>query len=150
MRQIALVIALLAGLGPTPVRGQQIPPPSVDRVRLLQANQAGVAMVWEISRERANTLPHWDLDASPSPLSVEDATRIARTWLSQRNPHVEQFLIQQVGFSRVGTGLPGGGGWFWYYTFFFIARGQPGAPLLFYAVVLPDGSPLEPTPSTAK
>jgi hypothetical protein len=121
----------------------------IDRVRLLQANQAGVAMVWEISTERAIALPHWDLDAAPSPLSAEDATRIARTWLSQRNPQVQQFLLQQVTFSRAGAGSPAAVG-FWYYTFFFIARGQPGMPLLFYAVVLPDGSPLEPLPSTVK
>jgi len=121
----------------------------VDRVRLLEANQAGTAMVWEIPTARAIALPHWDLDAAPAPLSVEDATRIARAWLAERNPRVERFSIQQVQFSRAGAGSPAAAG-FWYYTLFFIARGQPGIPLRFYAVVLPDASTVEPAPSTAK
>lgn len=106
-------------------------------------------MVWEIPTERATALPRWDLDAGPAPLAIDEATRIARAWLSRGNPQVERFAIQEVQLSRVGTSSPAAEG-FWYYTVFFVAPGQPGKPSLFYAVVLPDGSPVEPTRSPPK
>src|SRR5215471_13284165 len=150
MRQVVLVVALLTSLRPTPASGQQTPPPMADRVHLLHADQAGVPMVWEIQMERAKALPHWDLDTAPAPMSVEDATRIARTWLARRNPQVGPFLIEHVTLGRNVTNPFDPKGSFWHYTFFFIVPDKPGMPLLFYAVVLPDGSPVEPIPATAK
>jgi len=118
---------------------QDIPPPMADKVRLLSAPGQAGAMVWEIPMTRASALPRWDLDVAAPPLSMMDATQLARTWLTQRNPEVQRFLMQQVMLYRVGLG-------FWYYTFFFVApSGQPGVPLPFRAVVLPDGSIVEPT-----
>jgi hypothetical protein len=128
----ARLVVLLSAM---PAAGQR--PPSPVSVRLLQANQAGVPMVWEILTARADALPRWDLDVAPPTLSVEDATRTARTWLCQQYPQVERFLIQQLTLPSVGAG-------FWYYTALFRAPGPPSAPYLFFAVVLPDGSLLEP------
>lgn len=133
-----LIVVLATGSTPMAAGSQQIPPPMVDAVRLLQATQAGVPMVWEIPMTRASALPRWDLDVTAPPLSMTDATQLARTWLAQRNPQVERLFMQQVTLSRVGVG-------FWYYTLFFVAPAQPGAPRLLYAVVLPDGSTVEPT-----
>jgi protein TonB len=121
-------------------------PPALGVIRLTaMRNQDGSTHAFEIPNARAAGLPHWSPDVEMPPISVVEATRIGRAWLAGRNPSVQRFELQSVTLSRIRrtTQID-----FWFYqlNFFSNQATQPG-PLL--AVVLPDGSPVEPTDSGA-
>jgi TonB family protein len=121
-------------------------PQSSGTIRLYEGPGPDGAMVWEIPVARASALPRWNVEAAVPSLSITDAARIARTWLTQHNPKVDRFDMQSVTLSRVRRGADVD---FWHYQFFFFgprAPGQPGAPP-YRVVVLPDGSIVEPRPS---
>jgi TonB family protein len=70
----------------------------------------------------------------------------ARTWLTERNPQLQRFELQNVSLSRVRRSADVD---FWYYQIDFFGYGatqQPGGPLL-KTVILPDRSVVEPTQS---
>jgi TonB family protein len=124
-----------------------LPVTGTQAIRLTSARtQDGVTMVWEIAPSRAAALPRANPETAELPLSAPAAVKSARTWLTQRNPGVQRFELQNVSISRVrrGTDID-----FWYYQIDFFSYGltpQPGGPLL-EAVILPDGSVVEPTKS---
>jgi TonB family protein len=125
-----------------------LPPVAVAQamIRLTSARTQDSLTVWEIPPDRASGLPRWYPDTTAAPLSAADAVGIARTWLLQRNPQIQRFELQSVGLSRVRRGA---GVDFWYYQIDFYGYGPtplPGGPL-FKAVILPDRSIVEPTPS---
>jgi len=103
------------------------------------------SVVWEIPAARAAALPRWDVERQDPPLTLAQAKQIARTWLAQRNPQLA-FELNNVNLQRVRRGPDVD---VWYYQLAFSPMSpQPTTPIL-RAVVLPDGSILEPTPLDA-
>ena len=118
------------------------PPPQTGSIRLTAfRRQDGVSRVWEIEPRRAITLPHWNPDTEPPSLTVVDATRIARSWLAGRNRQAQRLDLQNVSLSHVRS-FAGIDFWFYQLNFFGNDPAEPG-PLI--AVVLADGSVVEPT-----
>src|SRR5260221_5926459 len=91
----------MQGVPPVP------PTPPTGPVRLLDAGP----LVWEISLERAASLPHWNLEAADPALPLAQANQKARTWLAARNPQLE-FEIQSAVMTRIRRGPEVD---FWYY-----------------------------------
>jgi TonB family protein len=124
------------------------PPPAfpvaqVPATILLMSNrsQNGPSRAWEIGSERARSLAHWNPETDTLSLTVPEATRIARAWLAGRNPQAPRLDLQSVSLThtRRFTDID-----FWFYQLNFFGNdpAQPG-PLI--AVVLPDGSVVEPS-----
>jgi TonB family protein len=121
-------------------------PPAPGFIRLTaMRNQDGSTRAFEITTARAMSLPHWNPDVEMPPLDAVEATRIARAWLTGRNPSVARFELQSVSLSRMRR-TADIDFWFYQLNFFSNVPTQPGPYL---AVVLPDGSVVEPTDSGA-
>jgi TonB family protein len=120
-----------------------LPPPQTASMIRLTAfrTQDGATRVWEIAPNRASSLPHWNPDAETPSLTVIEAVRIGRAWLAGRNPQAQRLDLQNVSLSRVRR-FAGIDFWFYQLNFFGNDPAQPG-PLL--AVVLPDGTVVEPS-----
>jgi TonB family protein len=107
-------------------------------------NADGTATVWQIEESRIAALPRWDPEAQPSPLPVPDAIRLAREWVRQRHADVSRFDLQYVTVQRPisATGTP-----LWYYHLAFSGSrsATPQTGQVFPAIVLCDGSVVEPT-----
>jgi TonB family protein len=106
--------------------------------------QDGQSRLWEISRARAGSLPHWTPDTDLPSLTVPEATRIARAWLAGRDPRMQSLEFQSVSLSRVRR-PPDVDFWYYYLSFFGRDPSQRGP---FIAIVLPDGSIAEPSDET--
>jgi TonB family protein len=120
------------------------PPPNPSMIRLTSSYTPGSPMyVWEISPERASALPHWNPQAAPS-VSMEEASRIAEDWVRAHNPDVQRFEVQSINYSRVRRMNPDID--FWYYQIgLYTYRNPPKAgDQMARAVVLPDGTIVEP------
>ena len=99
------------------------------------------SLVWEIPVARAAALPRWDIDRQDPPLTLAQAKQIARTWLAQRNPQLA-FEVNNINLQRVRRTADVD---LWYYQLaFYPTTPEPTMPIL-RAVVLPDGSIVEPT-----
>jgi len=103
--------------------------------------QDGATHVWEIDPVRASSLPHGNPDTETPSLTVVEAARIARAWLAGRNPQAQRLDLQSVSLSRVRR-FAGIDFWFYQLNFFGNDPAQPGP---FIAVVLPDGSVVQPS-----
>jgi TonB family protein len=107
---------------------------AMPRIRLA----AFMSQVWEITPERARTLPRWTPAASPPPMSTVDAIAAAQEWLRRRDERARSFEAQNVtlGRRRQGADID-----FWFYQLSLYPQG--GGPMSM-VVILPDGSIVEP------
>lgn len=120
------------------------PPSNPSMIRLTSSySQGSPTYVWEISPERAAALPRWNPQAAPS-VSMEEAYRIAEDWVKAHNPDVQRFEVQSINYSRVRRSNPDID--FWYYQVGLYTYRNPPKPgdQMTRAVVLPDGTVVEP------
>jgi TonB family protein len=120
------------------------PPSNPSMIRLTSSSMPGSPMyVWEISPERAAALPRWNPQGAPS-VSMEEASRIAEDWVRAHNQDAQRFELQSINYSRVRRANPDID--FWYYQIGLYTYRNPPKPgdQLTRAVVLPDGTIVEP------
>ena len=112
------------------------------------ADQDGRRYVYEISQDRADALPQWDQQATPDPpLSMGEATKAARAWLTSRTPEIKIFELSALNLLNVPArpGTCRRGCWFYRMNFNPVIGGRRlagGGD--FTVVVLMDGSIVEP------
>lgn len=128
--------------GVPPAAGAVPESPAALRLTSIRSNDA--TYVWEITPERAATLPQWSPALGP-PLSVQDAARIAGDWLAGKAaPAPPRLVLQAVtlmrGPSRSGTPET------WFYLVNYINGSSPPLPgdQMARAVILLDGTVVEP------
>jgi hypothetical protein len=83
---------------------------------------AGARSLYEITRDRALTLPRWDPARSPEPpLSLGSARKAAESWLEAQNPLSKAFNLTGTGLFRFfGDGIENcGPAGCWYYRLTF-------------------------------
>jgi protein TonB len=124
-----------------------LPPPFSPMIRLTAFRVLDTMSVWEITPALAARMPRWNLDASLPPLPIAQAMRMAREWVAERNPQAERLELQNLVLSRLRRGPEID---FWFYQIDFFATGTTPPGLIFKAVILPDGSFVEPRTEPAR
>jgi TonB family protein len=124
------------------------PPPAPNTFRLLSnRGPNGQPLVWDIDLTKAASLPRWNGDGEP-PVSTGEAARLARNWLSARNPQGGLLILQNANLVRRPLApLPPTAddpdAWFYLITYA-TARIPSPQSLSLPVIVLLDGSVLEP------
>jgi TonB family protein len=131
-------------------RPPALPMPLPNTIRVFATRgQNGQTLAWDIDVTRAMGLPKWNTDGEP-PLSLSEATRLARSWIAGRGPQAGGFVLQSAALLR--RPLPptpqnqSNDAELWFYQIAYsrdagVASAQnPPSP----AIVLLDGSVLEP------
>jgi len=100
---------------------------------------------WEVSSQKFSTQPRWSPSSGAPPLTIEKAVEIATEWIKKKNPEIKNFALTSVAFS-VGQAWEAQPSERWYYRIEFqpIVGGQRLYGGQFIAVVLFDGSIVEP------
>ena len=112
-------------------------------------NADGITTIWQIEDSRAASVPRWDPETQPAPLTVASAVRLAREWAMQRHPDVGRFDLQVITLQRPMT-VSDNPLWYYQVTFVGSRATTPQTRQLFPAIVLSDGSVVEPTTVDAK
>jgi TonB family protein len=103
----------------------------------------GTTNTWEITSERAGSLPRRTPGTSAPSVSVSDAVQIAQRWTIDRYPEVQRFEPQNVALTRARRSADID---FWFYQIDLLGYGGPSpGSSLFRVVILPDGSIVEST-----
>jgi hypothetical protein len=131
-----LLIALAASLAHAKDRGD---------VLLFAANIHGKRIDYSVSEDRAKKLPPWNPRKPSIPLPVHKAVEKAEAWLKIKNPKTDSFEPRRIDLGSVAYGQHLG---LWYYMVHFdtVEGGKPQQESGTHAVVLMDGSIVEPTP----
>lgn len=140
MKSLRIIIALLSAIVALPVVAQ-----TQGEVPLFKSQTDGRVTDYSISQSRAEKLPKWDPTQPNVPLSIRDAVAKADGWLRKRNPKIEAFVPGRIELGRVSYGPFFG---LWYYTIAFdgVVGKQRMHSSGLVAVVLMDGSIVEPQP----
>ena len=134
---------------PPPLPSAVVPPPvSAGFIRLSATRTTTPTgdqwLYWDISLDRARQLPAWDASLlSPPRLSAEEAIGIATDWMKHRNPDVGNLELRTVALSRIDSRAAGAPNR-WYYRVDFLGGNSSVANPSLGAIVLLDGSILEP------
>jgi TonB family protein len=93
--------------------------------------------VWELSADRAASLPRWDPLTQEPPISLSTALQTGVEWVRKRRPN-DTFELLSVGLARPAANT-------WMYLMRFSPAGQQGPRTIpATAIVLLDGSIVEP------
>jgi hypothetical protein len=100
---------------------------------------------WEISNEKFNAQPSWSPTAGAPPLAINKAVEIADAWIKSKNPEIKKFSLSSVAFfaSENWESQPSQR-WYFRIEFHPIVSGQRLYGGQFIAVVLFDGTVVEP------
>jgi hypothetical protein len=114
-------------------------------VPLFKAQNEGKVLDYSISQARADKLPKWDPTQPTVPLQINEAVAKAQAWIEKKNPRIDSFVPNRIELGRVSYGRFFG---LWYYTVGFdgVVGGQRMYGWGLQAVVLMDGSIVEPQP----
>jgi hypothetical protein len=119
----------------------------VGKVRLTLVSKeciSGRQYVFEVVQAQIATLPIWHPESeSPAPVSLKKACTIGRATLKAKYPQIEELEIANVSLNKVvGPEQPG----CWYYILDYVGKqsGKSVPSCRFFAVVLMDGSSVEP------
>lgn len=126
------------------MRGGTIPPTPPTAIAVFRrVEQNGTTTAFEIPNERFLQLPSWDPNVVRAPsLAAGDALRIATEWVGRVNPIAEGYTLLAVSLRRFP--VPTSNRWFYVFDFT-PANHNPQVPTsLTTAVVLLDGSIVEP------
>lgn len=140
MKNFLLANLLTILIAACPAYGQ-----TLDDVPLFKAQNEGKVLDYSISQARADRLPKWDPTQPTIPLQIHEAVAKAQAWIKKKNPKIESFLPNRIDLGRVSYGRFFG---LWYYTVGFdgVVGGQRMYGWGLQAVVLMDGSIVEPQP----
>ena len=113
------------------------------RLAFLQCGNAG-EYLFELAESKIAALPRWHPEGdTPAPVSIKKACEIGRTTLRARHPEVDEFeiahvrLAEMVWTKRLGS---------WFYELNYVGKrdGKSVGSCKFIAVVLMDGTSVEP------
>lgn len=115
-------------------------------VMLLSEGDTKTMQNWEVSRQKWAAQPKWSPASSgPPPLAIAKAVEIGEAWLRKRHADVKQFFVASVALRLQSSfGPDTSEGWFYRLEFQPIVAGQRLWGGQFVAVVLFDGSVVEP------
>ena len=100
---------------------------------------------WAVPSEKLEAQPQWSPSAGPPPLSIAKAVEIAETWIKKQYPEVRQFAIASVALGRANAWSSSTAErWYYRIEFYPIVGGKRLFGGQFIAVVLFDGSVVEP------
>jgi hypothetical protein len=101
---------------------------------------------WAVSNEKLLAQPQWSPAAGPPPLPISKAVDLARAWMKKRHPDVKDFAIASVTLAPSNACCSGATErWYYRVEFYPIVGGQRLYGGHFIAVVLFDGTVVEPT-----
>jgi hypothetical protein len=142
--RLLFLVALLFGLLSAQARGRDI--------LLLGEGDSTTMNNWEISRQKWEAQPKWSpASEQPPPLSISKAVELAGVWIKKRHPDVKEFLIWSVSLTSQATWAADvRDGWFYRIEFDSGVGGRRMRGGQFVAVVLLDGSVVEPRPEPAR
>jgi hypothetical protein len=140
MKNFLLLNVFLILISTCPAYGQ-----TQGEVPLFTLQNEGKAIDYSISEARADKLPKWDPSQPTIPLQINEAVSKAQAWIKKKNPKIESFVPNHIELGRVSYGRFFG---LWYYTVGFdgVVGGQRMFGWGLQAVVLMDGSIVEPKP----
>jgi hypothetical protein len=100
---------------------------------------------WEVTTQRFEAQPKW-LPTNPAlPLTIPKAVDAAQTWIKKKNPEVKEFAVSSIAISPIGCcSSKSQDRWYYRIEFNPIVGGQPLFGGHFIAVVLFDGTLVEP------
>jgi hypothetical protein len=108
---------------------------------------------WEVSRQKWEVQPKWSpTSEQPPPLSIQKAVELAEAWMKKHKAGEKQFIVWTVSLMSQATWATDvRDGWFYRIEFYSGAdsRGM-GRMGQFVAVVMLDGSVVEPRPEPAR
>jgi hypothetical protein len=104
----------------------------------------GLMYQFEVPAERVEKLPGWNPSDRPPPLPISTAVTTGETWIKARNPEIKQFELGAVTLSRVTWPSEFADRWYYRIEFNPIVAGQRLYGGQFTAVILFDGSVVEP------
>lgn len=105
---------------------------------------SGPLLTWEIPDARAASLRRWVPSQGNPPYPVDKAVKVATAWLKKRHPEVRQFAVSYVQLAPIAYGKPPADRWFYRIECDRVLDGKPVKGGTFIAVVLFDGSVVEP------
>ena len=139
MQAIRWVFVILGVLGAVAAHAQSSRP-----VFLLGQGDMATMHNWEVPRKQYEALPTWSpADGSP-PLAVNRALEIGSAWIKSRHPDIKQFDSLSLSFVRAGCCVSGDERWFYRIDFQPVVSGQRMYGGQFIAVVLMNGTVVEP------
>jgi len=143
MRQVFAAVLLFVSIGARAQFGSQ-----VDLFSYTDAD--GVSEKFVITPGRAEKIPKWEPARTPPPLSLEQAVAVADTWLKKKYPDVKAFSISRITIAELSPRPTYANRWYYELDFDAIVGGKRGGGSRFMAVVLFDGSVVEPKPNTPR
>ena len=137
---IAVLVLFFGGDTPTP------PMPSDVMVRTIHSSD-GVRMRLAVNREQAIRVPEWHPEAGyPPPLDLKLAIELARDSVRNRYPQFQKYEVISIDIAEVGREYMDK--WFYMIKFRPILEDQPVRLTGTVALVLMDGTVVEPTTVT--
>lgn len=119
-------------------------PAQAANLSLSHITSNGKSTIHAIPKAAAMKLPRWDPEGGkPAPLPVDVAVKKGKEWMKSKNPKMDDFKVRSIALVRIGySSLPDR----WYYKLEFdpIIADQPLFGAQFVAVVLLDGTVVEP------
>ncbi len=141
MHALRLVFVIFGVMGAFAANAQ-----SSSTVFLLGQGDMTTMHNWEVPRKQYEALSKWSpADGSP-PLAVNKALEIGSAWIKKRHPDVKQFDSSSLSFVRAGCCVSGDERWFYRIDFQPVVSGQRMYGGQFIAVVLMNGTVVEPRP----
>jgi hypothetical protein len=136
-RAIGLIVALLPVLASAQPRGE---------VLLLGEGRDNVMQNWEISRQQWQAQPKWTPASSgPPPLAISKAVELGEMWLRKRHADINKLVVSPITIRPQSSSGPGvTEGWFYRIEFQPVVAGKKLWGGEFVAVVLFDGTVVEP------
>lgn len=113
-------------------------------VTLSHVGHDGKDTIHSISVTEAQKLPAWDPEGGqPAPLALNTAIKLGREWLKKKNPQVHDFAVTTISVERVEDDSIRNR-WFYNVEFVSIIGGHENFLGRFWAVVLMNGTVVEP------
>ena len=100
--------------------------------------------IFQIHEAKLERLPNWHPDGDkPAPLSLKRAAELGRAALKLRHPNIQEFETSSVTIREVVDNKRYG---VWFYLIDYLGKtdGKPVASCGLYAVILMDGTSVEP------
>jgi hypothetical protein len=115
-----------------------------DVVSLSHVTSDGKTTIHKITASEAQKLPEWDPESGkPAPLELSTAIKLGKEWMKKKNPKMDDFTVGSISVEKVGYGsIPNR--WFYKVEFDPIVGGQKLFGSQFMAVVLMNGTVVEP------
>jgi hypothetical protein len=141
MTIVRRAICLFAALLPV-VAGAQ---PQGD-VFLLGEGRDNVMQRWEVSRQQWQAQPKWTpTSGGPPPLAISKAIELGETWLRKRHADMNKLVVSSITIRpQASSSLGVNEGWFYRIEFQPVVAGKKLWGGEFVAVVLFDGTVVEP------